>query len=77
MIIHIADLTVPPPTPCPQCDGTRVGSMTWLGGSASNWRHNPCPECCCTTCGRATDTPPVCARCDIADDAAAVRRADV
>lgn len=45
-------------TVCPTCEG--VG-YTLLNGRPTGF---PCPDCCCTTCGEVTDTPPICARCD-------------
>jgi hypothetical protein len=37
----------------------------------------PCEACCCAICGDPTDTAPVCAFCDIAEETAAKRRGDL
>jgi len=70
-------LVIEDPSPCARCEGTRVGSMRWGGGSAGNWIPEPCPDCCCEVCGDTTETAPLCARCDIAQDAAYERSQDV
>lgn len=51
-------MTAPTPIVCPRCDGSRVQALRWAG----NWSLEPCEECCCTACGRTTDTPPLCER---------------
>lgn len=56
-------MTVPTPTVCPRCGGCRVQALRWDG----KWIPEPCEECCCAVCGRATDMPTVCRRC-LGDD---------
>lgn len=55
------------PSVCPVCLGVGV-----VGTFAQSW----CEGCRCGVCGAATDTPPECKTCAIAEDAAAVRRED-
>jgi hypothetical protein len=71
-------MTAPEPTVCPTCEGNEeVGSLVRdHGGAVIEIQFFPCPDCCCSTCGRTTDTPPVCLDCDLAADATYERRCD-
>lgn len=51
--------TVPAPTVCPRCDGSRTEALIWTG---RGWRDVRCGDCCCEVCGDPTDTPPLCER---------------
>lgn len=69
-------MTTPEVIVCDLCDGDGTLLVLDLGPSRSTSTSLPCPGCCCTICGKPTDTPPVCAHCDAVEDAAAQRRAD-
>lgn len=60
------------PIACPTCEGSRTVSYE-IG---DQFVPQPCPACCCLTCGEACDTPPQCARCFIDEDACYERRMD-
>lgn len=64
---------VPLPTACDVCDGDQAVVVGEIDGMV---QLEPCTGCCCGVCGDPTDTPPECARCQTAEDARAVRRAD-
>jgi hypothetical protein len=56
------------PAACERCHGARQ-----VSGGGGVW---PCPACCCVVCGRPTPDAPECGDCFVAEDVAAVRRAD-
>ena len=62
-------MTAPAPTVCRFCGGEETMPVIEMRGNVVEVaKVLPCPFCCCDICGQPTDTPPVCARCDIADD---------
>jgi hypothetical protein len=66
--------TVPAPDACPRCQGTRQVDR---GEDEFGVVMAPCEACCCAICGDpTTDTAPVCAFCDIAEETSAKRRSD-
>ena len=66
----------PEPTACLTCCGNRVVPRP-SSRSRIGYYWVPCFRCCCQCCGDTTETAPLCARCDIAQDAAYERRQDV
>lgn len=62
--------TVPEPSVCEACDGSRLEAISVIvpGRYGREIREEltgrPCPDCCCEVCGQPTETPPICRDCE-------------